>query len=53
MANGHRLRAEEIEQAGGILGRPVRVVVEDDRGDPAVANACMSASLHTGGPTSS
>ena len=35
ITRGVELAAEEINASGGILGRPVRVVVKDHRGNPA------------------
>lgn len=35
--SGHELAAEEINNAGGVLGRPVKLVVRDDKGSPEVA----------------
>src|SRR5690242_13709284 len=35
MRDGVRLAAEAINEAGGILGRPLVLVERDDRGDPA------------------
>ena len=34
ITRGVELAAEEINASGGILGRPVRVVVKDHRGNP-------------------
>jgi branched-chain amino acid transport system substrate-binding protein len=34
MLNGVRLAVEEINAVGGYLGRPLELVVKDDRGDP-------------------
>ncbi len=34
---GYRLWAEDVNQRGGLLGRPVELVLRDDRSDPAVA----------------
>lgn len=34
MRNGIRLAAEEINRAGGLLGRPVQLLERDDRGRP-------------------
>lgn len=36
--NGIRMAADEINQAGGIQGRPLELIVLDDRGVPADAN---------------
>jgi branched-chain amino acid transport system substrate-binding protein len=32
---GTRIAAEEINAAGGILGRPIELIVRDEKGDPA------------------
>ncbi|MDP1686059.1 MAG: ABC transporter substrate-binding protein, partial [Hydrogenophaga sp.] len=34
MLNGIQLAAEEINAVGGYLGRPLQLVVKDDKGDP-------------------
>lgn len=34
MANGVRLAVDEINAVGGYLGRPLQLVVKDDKGDP-------------------
>jgi branched-chain amino acid transport system substrate-binding protein len=34
MLNGVRLAADEINAVGGYLGRPLELVIKDDRGDP-------------------
>jgi branched-chain amino acid transport system substrate-binding protein len=34
MLNGIRLAVEEINAVGGYLGRPLELVIKDDRGDP-------------------
>lgn len=41
MLNGYRLAMEEINLAGGVLGRPVAVLFEDDRGDPSTGVAAL------------
>ena len=33
-ANGAMLRAEEINAAGGVLGRPLKLIVYDHKGSP-------------------
>jgi branched-chain amino acid transport system substrate-binding protein len=40
--NGVEMAAEEINQAGGILGRKVRIIVEDDQGEPNKAATVVS-----------
>jgi len=37
MANGRILAIEEINARGGLLGRPVKLVMRDDRSDPSTA----------------
>ncbi|MDF3042710.1 MAG: hypothetical protein K0Q71_5416, partial [Thermomicrobiales bacterium] len=37
MNNATNLAVEKINAEGGILGRPLTVISEDDQGDPAVA----------------
>jgi branched-chain amino acid transport system substrate-binding protein len=37
MANGRNLAKEEINARGGLLGRPVKLVMRDDRSDPSTA----------------
>jgi branched-chain amino acid transport system substrate-binding protein len=34
---GARLAVQEINKAGGVLGRPLELIVRDDRGDPGTA----------------
>ena len=45
---GAQLAAAEINAAGGVLGRPLELVVKDDRGDPA-AGLAAATSLVTEG----
>jgi len=40
---GAQLAVDEINAAGGVLGRPVELVVKDDRGDPATGQAVAAA----------
>src|SRR5262249_3439066 len=40
--NGVRLALDEINRAGGVLGKPVEVVVEDDRGEASEAASAVS-----------
>jgi len=39
MRQAAELAAEEINEAGGIGGRPIELIVRDDRGDPDSARA--------------
>lgn len=39
---GVQLAAEEINAAGGVLGRKIRLVIEDDRGKPEEATAVVT-----------
>ena len=43
-ANGAMLRAEEINAAGGVLGRPLKLIVYDHRGKPARGSLGLSPS---------
>ncbi len=38
---GFQLALEEINAAGGVLGQPLRIIVEDDRGDAATSVAAF------------
>lgn len=40
--NGVEMAADEINKAGGIMGRKVRVIVEDDQGEPNKAATVVS-----------
>ena len=40
--NGVNLAADEINAAGGVLGRPIHVLAEDDRGEAAEAASVVS-----------
>lgn len=40
--NGAELAADEINQAGGIQGRPLELIVEDDKGTPEQAAAAVA-----------
>ncbi len=40
--NGVEMAAEELNKAGGIMGRKVRVIVEDDQGEPNKAATVVS-----------
>src|SRR5688572_33277668 len=37
--NGVEMAVDEINKAGGIMGRQVRVIVEDDQGEPNKARS--------------
>jgi len=41
-ANGMRLAAKEINARGGVLGRPIRLVVEDGKTDQTATTTAMS-----------
>lgn len=49
MLNGAKMAEEELNQAGGILGKKIRLAVEDDAGDPqtsvAAANKLVSQGI--------
>ncbi len=38
---GYRYWAEEINEQGGLLGRPVEIIIQDDGGDPQVAASLL------------
>src|SRR5512138_1813736 len=40
--NGIDMAVDEINAAGGVLGKKVRVIVEDDRGEPAEAKTVVT-----------
>jgi len=40
--NGAKLAADEINRSGGVLGRQIDLVVEDDRNEPAEAASAVS-----------
>ena len=40
--NGVEMAVDEINKAGGVMGRPVRVIVEDDQGEPNKAATVVS-----------
>jgi branched-chain amino acid transport system substrate-binding protein len=40
--NGVTLAADELNRAGGVLGRPIRVLSEDDRGEASEAASVVS-----------
>jgi branched-chain amino acid transport system substrate-binding protein len=43
--DGMRLAESEVNGAGGVVGRSMRLEVVDDRGDPAVAGALLEEAL--------
>jgi branched-chain amino acid transport system substrate-binding protein len=40
--NGVEMAADEINKAGGVMGRKVRIIVEDDQGEPNKAATVVS-----------
>lgn len=46
MDKAYRLWAEQVNRRGGLLGRPVELVLRDDRSDPAVARAIYEDLIH-------
>jgi len=40
--NGARLAIEELNRAGGVLGKQIEMLVEDDRGEPSEAASAVS-----------
>src|ERR1044072_5104302 len=40
--NGVEMAVDEINKAGGVMGRKVRVIVEDDQGEPNKAATVVS-----------
>ena len=40
--NGVEMAADEINKAGGVMGRKIRVIVEDDQGEPNKAATVVS-----------
>jgi len=40
--DGSRLAADEINARGGVLGRPIRLIIEDDQGRPEEAAAVVT-----------
>lgn len=48
MEQGFRLRTEQLKQTGGILGRSVEVIIEDDRSDAVRAEAYYEDMLGNG-----
>ena len=47
--NGVNLAAEEINAAGGVLGRPIYIALEDTRGDSAEAASAVTRLIHIEG----
>jgi branched-chain amino acid transport system substrate-binding protein len=45
--NGIDMAIEEVNAAGGVLGKQVRVIVEDDRGDPAEATTVVTKLINS------
>ena len=50
--NGMELAVEEWNAAGGVLGKQVKLIVEDDKGDPAEGAAVFSKLIEQGNPHS-
>src|SRR4029450_11221492 len=48
MLEGAQLAADEINAAGGVLGRQVQIIPIDDGADPAVGVAAAQAAMHAG-----
>src|SRR5215831_8226948 len=48
MLEGAQLAAEEINAAGGVLGRPVQIIPIDDAADPATGVAAAKAAIRSG-----
>ena len=48
MLEGAQLAADEINAAGGVLGRQVQIIPIDDAADPAVGVAAAKAAIQTG-----
>src|SRR4030095_2423458 len=48
MLEGAQLAAEEINAAGGVLGRQVQIVPIDDAADPTVGVAAAKAAIQAG-----
>src|SRR5215471_13189978 len=48
MLEGAQLAAEEINAAGGVLGRPVQIIPIDDAADPTVGVAAAKAAIQAG-----
>ncbi len=47
--NGVRLAAEEINAAGGVLGKPLHIAIEDTRGDSSEAASAVIRLIHLEG----
>lgn len=48
MRNGVQLAVEQVNAAGGIRGRPIQLLIEDDRGDPKGARAAETRLADSG-----
>lgn len=46
--NGVTLAVEEINKAGGIHGRPVELIVKDDKNDPTIVQSVDEELIHAG-----
>lgn len=46
--NGAQMAVDEINAAGGYLGRPIELVVHDDKGQPDAGRAASAAMLESG-----
>ena len=46
--HGAQMAADEINAAGGYLGRPIELVVHDDKGQPDVGRAASQAMVESG-----
>jgi branched-chain amino acid transport system substrate-binding protein len=44
---GYQLAAEELNKTGGVLGRPVEIVVYDDQGNPSTAVQLYQKLIHS------
>jgi len=48
LRRGYELWVEDVNRRGGLLGRPVELVVRDDRGDPAAARSAYEGFCERG-----
>ena len=46
MRDGYRLWAQQVNERGGLLGRPVRLIIRDDRSDPEIARRHYRQLIH-------
>ena len=46
MRDGYRLWAQQVNERGGLLGRPVRLIIRDDRSDPEIARRHYRKLIH-------